>query len=558
MSKPKIEDQIKRLPESNETWAVVNRPAPIWVDDVDGGPMRPTVLAILEVSSSAARYFTVSNRKSATSAELLGFLYDAMLLTPHPETQDIETPDRDFEPCRPARVVVEGVALASALAPKLRQVGVACEGMERIDGLDAFVRDMDSHFNPDDVGGLARIPGMSVFNQQEFYAAAAAYHTREPWKWMVNIHVIEFHYSADPKPALVTIMGNARQEFGLTIFADIHQVEKMLAASESGPTTRFFRTQDVTSVTFTSPYEGHSFEDLDDAARFNLPIANPDAYPLLLKIVPPAARVAPAFEDVMRYAALMRVLPDFVDTHLDAIGRLPRPAQATFDLPEIYAGHTISLRFPAYGRAPIRTPEWEARGLVDEDSFSAWLFTELNGRTPFKCNLLPEAVDDLRSAGFRIRGGQKVICHSVIDPSEEFFGNAEERQAHQVERTFFAGGEEYPGLLAAVAIGSKQALIPLIDIDHQQPDLPCGAEIGAYRLLYECADAEMMDDEDIGDGVHDFDDPDTLQPDDMSPEFLKMAFDSLMTSMLGSAPPTSSHSMAKGTIAAKKKPKPKK
>ena len=558
MPKPKIEDQVKRLPESPEIWALVNRPAPIWVDDVDGGPLRPTVMAVLEVSSSAARYFNVSDRENVTSAELLSFLYDAMLLTPHPEAEDSQKPEMNFEPCRPARVVVEGVALASALAAALRRVGVECEGMERINGLDEFVRDMDSQFNPDDVGGLARIPGMSVFNQQEFYAAAAAYHTRAPWKWMVNLHVIEFHYSADPKPALVIIMGNARQEFGLTIYADIHEIEKMLAASESRPTARYFRTQDVSSVTFTLPHEGHSFEDLDDVARFNLPVANPDAYPLLLKIVPPAARVAPAFEDVMRYAALMRVLPDFVDTHLDALGRLPRPAQATFDLSEIYAGHTISLRFPAHERAPIRTPEWEARGLVDEDSFSAWLLTELNGQTPFKCNLRPEAVDDLRSAGFRIRGGQKVVCHSVIDPSEEFAGDGEERQSHRVERSFLARGEDYPGLLAAVAIGSKQALIPLINIDHQQPDLPCGAEIGAYRLLYECADAEMMDSEDLGDGVPNFGDPDTLQQDDVSPEFLKMALDSLMTSMLGGEHPTPSHPAAKEKTTTKKKPKSKK
>ncbi len=558
MPKSKIEDRIKRLPESPETWAVLNRPAPVWVEDDDGEPVRPTVLAVLEASSGAVRYVAVGERKATTSAELLSFLYDAMLLTPHPEAGELEGPDMDFEPCRPARVVIEGVALANALAPNLRRVGVECEGMERVDGLDDFVRDMGSHFNPDDVGGLARIPGMSVFNQQEFYAAAAAYYTRAPWKWMVNVHLIEFHYSADPKPALVAIMGNARQEFGLTVYADIHQVEKMLAVSVSGPADRYFRSQDVSSVTFTLPHEGHSFEDLDDIARFNLPVATPGAYPLLLKIVPPAARVAPAFEDVMRYAALMRVLPDFVDTHLDASAKLPRPAEATFALPEIYAGHTISLRFPAYARAPIRTPEWEARGLIDEDSFSAWLLAELNGRTPFKCSLRPESADDLRSAGFRIRGGQKVVCHSVIDPGEEFGDDAEERQTHRIERTFLAQGEDYPGLMAVVAIGSKQVLIPLINIDHHQPDLPCGAEIGAYRLLYECADAEMIDYQDVGDGFLDDEDLDALPPDNMSPELLKMALDSLMTSMLGGAPPTPLHPTTKVKTKTKKNPKPKK
>ena len=236
MSKPKIEERILRLPESPEVWAMVNRPAPVWVeDDEDSGPMRPVVLAVLETSSGAVRYVAVGQRKTATSAELLGFLYDAMLLTPHPEAESVEAPDMSFEPCRPAQIVIEGVALAHVLAPSLRQVGVDCEGMERIDGIDEFLGDMRSHFNPDDVGGLARIPGMSVFNQQEFYAAAADYYARAPWKWMVNAHLIEFHYSADPKPALVAIMGNARQEFGLTRYADIHQVENMMAARMSGP-----------------------------------------------------------------------------------------------------------------------------------------------------------------------------------------------------------------------------------------------------------------------------------------------------------------------------------
>lgn len=559
MSKPKIEERILRLPESPEVWAMVNRPAPVWVeDDEDSGPMRPVVLAVLETSSGAVRYVAVGQRKTATSAELLGFLYDAMLLTPHPEAESVEAPDMSFEPCRPAQIVIEGVALAHVLAPSLRQVGVDCEGMERIDGIDEFLGDMRSHFNPDDVGGLARIPGMSVFNQQEFYAAAADYYARAPWKWMVNAHLIEFHYSADPKPALVAIMGNARQEFGLTIYADIHQVENMMAASMSGPTDRYFRSQDVSSVTFTLAHEGHSFEDLDDIARFNLPVATPGAYPLLLRIVPPGARVTPAFEDVMRYAALMRVLPNFVDTHLDAKGKLPRPAEATFALPEIYAGNTISLRFPAYERAPFRTPEWEARGLVDEDSFSAWLLTELNRRTPFKCNLRPESVDGLRSSGLRIRGGQKIVCNSVIDPGDGFSDDSGVRQSHRAEHAALAPGEDYPGLMAVVAIGSKQVLVPLINLDHQQPDLPCAAEIGAYRHLFECADAEMWDSEFDDDGDLFTDDLDMLQPDDMSPEFLRIALDSLMTSMLGAEPPATSGPAAKGKPTPKKKAKPKK
>ena len=556
MPKSKVEDRVNNLPQSPEVWAVMNRPAPMWVDDDDEGPVRPTVMAVLEASSGAVRYVSVVEQTTATEAALLSFLHDAMLLAPHPEADAVETPEMTFEPCRPARVVLEGVALASALAPKLLRVGVACEGMERIDGFDEFMRDMDSHFNPDDVGGLARVPGMSVFNQQEFYAAAAAYFTRAPWKWMVNLHVIEFHYSADPKPALVAIMGNGRQEFGLTTYADIGQVEEMMAASRSGAADRTYRNRHMSSVTFTEPHEGHAFEDLDDIARFNLLIANPGAYPLLLKIVPPAARVTPDFEEIMRYAALMRVLPDFVDTHLDAKGRLPRPAEATYDLPEIYAGHTVTLRFPAHKGAPIRTPEWEALGLVDEDSFVAWLPAELNKRTPFKCNLRPETIDMLRYGGFRIRAGQKVVCHNIIDPNSEFVGSADERPAPSVGGSFSIAGEGYPGLLAAIAVGSKQVLVPLVSLDFDQPDLPCGPEIEAYRLLFECADAEMMD----RDGEDNEDDDvinlDSLLPGGVPPEFLKRAMDALMLSFGAQEPPPAPKAKAKAP--ATKKPKPKK
>jgi hypothetical protein len=557
MLRPQIEDRVNRLPESPEVWAVVNRSAPVWVEDDDEGPQRPTVMAVLEVSSGAARYVTVGERQSVTSAELLGFLYDAMLLTPHTDADEIEAPGMEFEPCRPARVVIEGLALANSLVAQLQRVGVACEGMERIDGIDEFLRHMDSHFNPDDVGGLARVPGMSVFNMQEYYAAAAAFYARAPWKWMVNLHVIEFHYSADPKPALVAIMGNGRQEFGLTTYADIREVEQMLAASKSSPADRHFRNRHMSSVTFTAPYEGHSFEDLDDVTRFNLPIANPNAYPLLLNIVPPGARVAPDFEEIMRYAALMRVLPDFVDTHLDAQGKLPRPAQATFALPEIYAGHTVTLRFPAYKGAPIRTPELEALGLVDEDNFVAWLPAELNKRTPFKCSLLPETADTLRFAGLRIRAGQKVTCQNVVNPNDMIAEGAGTSLARSFEGAASIAGEDYPGLLAAVTVGSRQVLIPLVALDFNQPDLPCGPEIAAYRMLFESADAEMMDrDSEDADEYGDVIDLDSLLPDRVPPEFLKMAMDALMGSL--AAPSPLPKSKAKAKAPATKKPKPKK
>jgi hypothetical protein len=534
---------------------VVNRPAPVWVDDDDDGdgPNRPTLLAVLEASSGDVRYIHVHEADVATSAELLRFLFDAMLLTPYSDGEPGQRPDPQFNPCRPARVVVEGAALADALAPKLRQVGVACEGMERIDGIDEFLRGMGSHFNPEDVGGLAKVPGMSVFNQQEFYAAAADFYTRAPWKWMVNLHVIEFHYSADPKPGLVTIMGNGRQEFGLATYAGIGDFEQMLAASKSRTPDRDYRKRHMSSVTFTTPYEGHSFEDLDDVTRFNLPIANPNAYPLLLKIVPPGARVAPDFEEIMRYAALMRVLPDFVDTHLDAQGKLPQPAQATFDLPEIYAGHTVTLRFPAYKGAPIRTPKWEALGLVDEDSFVAWLPAELNKRTPFKCSLLPETVDTLRFAGLRIRAGQKVTCENVIDPNDSIAEGAGTSVARSFEGADSIAGEDFPGLLAAVTVGSKHVLIPLVALDFTQPDLPCGPEIGAYRLLFECADAEMMDRDGEDDDVINLD---SLLPGGVPPEFLKKAMDALMQSFAAQEPPPAAK--AKPKTPAKNKPKPKK
>ena len=533
MTKSKQLDQLKELPQRDEVWAVINRSAPVWVEDELGNPYRPRIMAVLEGSTGVVRYFNVSEQPNISAKEMLDMLHHAMR-GEMPDIPDMtegdfddaladqELPPISHEPYRPGRVVVEGEHLADALRPELQKLNIESTGIARIEGVDEFMRDMTSQMAQDRVVGLARIPGMSAFNVQEFYAAAAHFYEAAPWKWLSNLHLIEFRYSADDKPVIACIMGNGREEFGISLYETLQQFEALSAAKSPKDAERVARRQIMTSVTFGAPWEGPTFEDLDDIERYGYPVAGEDAYPIVLKVVPPTTRVDPTFEDVSRYSAIMRALPEFVTNHMDALGKLPRPAEATLPLPDIYNGHTIQFRFPVIEEDAIRTPDMEARGLVDEDSLAAWLVTELKARAPFEVRLSELAVEHLRGSSLRVKRGQKATCLDVHVPEDLIKDMERDQLSEDISSVALSEDTgDFDGLMCAIRIGKETILIPLMHIDSEDPNLPLRREISAYQFERYCNQADEQVD---------------IFGDDIGPEVLSELL-SRFESLMASTPP---------------------
>lgn len=507
MAKSSRIDTLLRLPQRDELWVVASRAMPAWVEDPLSDPYRPQVILIIEESTGLVRRNELLEDTSDLANDVRDALHRAMLGEPWGET-DEETPPQAREPYRPARVLVEGESLGRALRGWLERLHIESRSMDHIPQIDDMMREMEERLRLEDRGNtlsLADIPGISASNLHEFYAAAAGFYEAAPWKWLSNLHFIEAHYSAEDTPWIVCIMGNGRREYGLSLYSSLQQFETLSHDKSRGAWRRHGRGQTISSVTFNPPWEGLAFRELDDIARYRFPIAAQEAYPLLLKLTLPDTRIAPSFEDVSRFSALMRALPEFVRTHMDAIGKLPRPAEATLTLPEIYNGHTVRLRFPVASDTigdVIRTPDMEARGLVDADALGAWLLQALKARLPFPVRLDKAALADVHDSKLRIRQGQRLTCVDILSTASA----TDEAQA----------GEDtsaWSELMCALRTGRETLVIPLKYVDTEDPDLPFRNEIKAYVFASYCSQMDAQE---------------KYDDDEITPEILDEAIDALM------------------------------
>jgi len=494
MAKKMKLDSLKQLPQRDEVWAMINRAAPAWVDGPLGTPLRPHLVAVFEGSTGMVLCFDMLEAPGVSAAEALDTLRRAMLAEALGGEFTDESPSIPRQPYRPSQLLVEGEQLAKALEPEMKALGIDCKGVGHIPDMDDFMRLMAEHLSGESATGLARIAGMSAFTVQEFYTAAADYYRAAPWKWLSNLHLIEFRFSADDHPRFACIMGNGREEFGLSIYDTLQQFQALTSTQSPKDTQRLTRKQTISSVTFGAPWEGTPFDDLDDIQQYKYPIAGENAYPSFLKLVPPGTRVDPAFEDVSRYSAVMRTLPEFVTQHIDAAGKLPRPAEATLTLPEIYNGHTVTFRFPVIKEEIVRTPDMEERGLVDEASLARWLVPELKARVPFGVRLSDQAAENLRGSSFKIKPGQQLSCVDVFSP-ESMLSSPEDSGAPG--RMLGENTGELDGIMCALKVGREALLVSLTHVDADDPALPLRREINAYQFQRYCNQADRQEDEDL-------------------------------------------------------------
>lgn len=537
----KKKDELLKLPQKDETWAVIIRQAPIWTEnEEDGEPFRPRFLAVMEASTGIVRYSSLMDPVQISSKVVSEAIYQAIQgkIAPSDEWEVLkknlsESELREItertQPYRPTHVLIEGVALAESIRPELKTLGVDCAGQPRIEQADAILESM-AEFTGDGETEfkLSAIQGMSAFNVQEFYAAAAGFYKAAPWKWLANNHLIECHYSGDDQPHFVCIMGNGRKDFGISIYEDLESFEQFMRVETDDDVPKLRLGMAVSSVTFVEAYEGMSFADLDEIERLNYPIGAKDAYPLIFKFIRIDTRLEPTFEDVARYSAILRALPQFTREEMRCERALPRPAQKTYDLPDIYGGHTISFRFPVIDDDETVTPEWEEKGLVDEASLEEYLVDGLKKAMPFKVALSQSLVEQLRQSGLKIRNAKEAHVVDVYtwDQIEEQLENGASN---------FLGDEDEEELTLAIRINRDTVLLPVSQLDFADQSLPLRRELSAYEFLKWCSRQDEQDNQPDDEMFDEDFTPDELMA-QLSPEMLQEVMDTVAKLMNDTSP----------------------
>jgi len=333
-------NKLRRLRQSDATWLCTMRRAPFWIMPKKQPAYRPFVMLVVDQDTEfILKTDTLSERP--TPETILEHLFKTMQGT-------LLNLGRSG---RPARVFIDDAELARAIAPRLGELDIHCDHRASLPQVNAALLEMEAHINRrQPIPGLLSVPGVSVPLVAELYAAAADYYRQAPWRWLENWIPIEVRYPPEGRARYALVLGGGGETFGLSLYESLADLEVMLARTDtdqpfSRPIGWLSLVLDEATVM--------AFADLDAIEQYNWPVAGEKAYPLTLKATPKNDwGELPSASELAWLAAVVRVIPDFVDRHLHAESGMPRPAQATYTLPGVHGNQQLMLRFPAQATSP--------------------------------------------------------------------------------------------------------------------------------------------------------------------------------------------------------------
>jgi hypothetical protein len=321
--------RFKRLPQrSGEVWQGGIVPFPFWTDnpaDPDGPPMRPSGAIWVSLRTGAMHAVLADAEADATPQLALDTLLEFGL-------KQAKALDG-----RPARIEVRDAGLRDALAAPLAALDTSIVVVEHQPAVrDALRVFEEEEADGEPIPGLLESPGMSVERVRAFAEAAAVFHAAQPWDRLANEDLVAIDGEhVPPDLRFASVLGRSSELCGLSFFASRRAFERLFeeTATQLVP-------DEANGVTFDT-IESLPFADVDAWQDHALPVAAPDAYPLVaeLRLDGPARR--PTARELSFIEGVLRALAAATDDELDAgiwqarVETFDGPLDLRFSLPEL-------------------------------------------------------------------------------------------------------------------------------------------------------------------------------------------------------------------------------
>lgn len=329
-------NKLRKVRQSDATWLCTVRRAPCWIMPKKQPPYRPFVVLVIDQNTELILQTNTSDERPTPEA-VLDILFKTMqgtLLTL-------------WRRKRPTRILIDDAELVRAIAPRLAELDIHCGQRASLPQINAALLEMENNMTRHKpIPGLLSISGATVPLVAELFAAAADYYRQKPWRWLENWMAIEVHYPPEGRARFALVLGGGGEYFGLSLYESLADLDVLFERSTSEQSYR--RPLTWLSLVLEEA-TAMSFADLDASEKYAWPVAGEKAYPVVFKPTSGDDNLGglPAASELYRLAAALRVIPGFVSQHLRTTSSLPRPVQATYDLPGVHAGQQIMLRFPA-------------------------------------------------------------------------------------------------------------------------------------------------------------------------------------------------------------------
>jgi tetratricopeptide (TPR) repeat protein len=300
-------EELLELPaEPGEVWQAAICPMPIWLPG-DGEPSRPWVAMV--VSSSNNLVLCCKTFPECPPAESL---WEAI-------AQAASNPIVG-KAHRPASVEVDSEELRQALMQSMERGGIECVAVPQLERIDAAMESMAKHMT----GGegppsLMASPGVQPEQIGAFYAAAAEYYRRKPWRTVPGDTIIKAEcdrFTSGPWYAVV--MGQSGVQQGLAIYEDLAALRKQMTgrfSDEEGA-----REMSAISLMFSEAFD-IACRDYDAAKKHGWPVAGPEAHPLVLRVNPGCAIRPPLAWEIELLEACLKSIPDFLIEKTDVASK---------------------------------------------------------------------------------------------------------------------------------------------------------------------------------------------------------------------------------------------
>lgn len=241
------------------------------------------------------------------------------------------------EPHRPGVIELRSEHYRDVLQDRLEPAGVRCVVCDALVQLDSIYQELAHHLSgPNQMTAVVNVPGMDLGQVGSFFAAAADFYRRTPWRMVPGDVPIEIRCSKfQSGPWYAIVMGQSGMTLGVALYED-RQVLSDLLAGEGSDEENFRRTSAI-SITFNEAFD-MPIADLEAAEQHGWPVAGPEAYPCAMRVNPGQSIRPPLAWELQLLEASLRALPGF-------LARKQR--QATITVPA--AGEQLTLELALVG-----------------------------------------------------------------------------------------------------------------------------------------------------------------------------------------------------------------
>jgi hypothetical protein len=250
---------------------------------------------------------------------------DDQLVLAHDMTEDELTPDWLVRlaaraimgpmmgpPHRPMTIEVATPERAAALRSACESWKVNVKPVAKLKVWDELFAQMtDSLSDADGLRGIVEVPGMKLEQVATFYEAAAEFFRRRPWRRVPADTPFRIDCPRFETGTWYTfVMGQSGLTLGLAMYDDLAAVKRLVSGAMSQED--HVRRMSGISLTYGEAFET-PIRDVNAAEEHGWPLAAPEAYPCVIRLVPGMNPRPPLNWELALLEGALRALPDFVD-----------------------------------------------------------------------------------------------------------------------------------------------------------------------------------------------------------------------------------------------------